>query len=191
MKAGSQFEGGCNSKCHWLWKYIECAWNFSVFISPQRKLERLWGQAEKKVGVKGERAVFVRMGDLFPFHALRTKESLKKTAVRAAKIRAQKNEILQRGVLTFQMQRTLAPSNVVITGVQDRYCNVILLEGNGRYYAIKEALGDIPDLHVEIRLIHFGQSQEVWSAMDAALRFSNLTPPPRSFAVQIADSFQG
>lgn len=65
------------------------------------------------------------------------------------------------------MQRALAPSNVVITGVQDRYCNVILLEGNGRYYAIKEALGDIPDLHVEIRLIHFGQSQEVWSAMDA------------------------
>ena len=137
MKAGSQFEGGSNSKCHWLWKYIECAWNFSVFISPQRKLERLWGQAEKKVGVKGERAAFVRMGDLFPFHALRTKESLKKTAVRAAKIRAQKNKILQRGVLTFQMQRTLAPSNVVITGVQDRYCNVILLAGNGRYYAIK------------------------------------------------------
>lgn len=135
MKAGSQFEGGSNSKCHWLWKYIECAWNFSVFISPQRKLERLWGQAEKKVGVKGERAAFVRMGD--------------------------------------------------------RYCNVILLEGNGRYYAIKEALGDIPDLHVEIRLIHFGQSQEVWSAIDAALRFSNLTPPPRSFAAQIADSFQG
>ena len=38
-------------------------------------MERLWGQAEKKVGVKGERAAFVRMGDLFPFHALRTKES--------------------------------------------------------------------------------------------------------------------
>ena len=94
MDVGSQFEGGSNSKCHWLWKYIECACNFSVFVSPQRKLERLWGQAEKKVGVKGERAAFVRMGDLFPFHALLTKESLKKTAVRAAKIRAQKNEIL-------------------------------------------------------------------------------------------------
>jgi len=78
MKAGSQFEGGSNSKCHWLWKYIECAINFKVLISPQRKLERLWGQAEKKVGVQGERAVFVRMGDLFPHHALRTKESLKK-----------------------------------------------------------------------------------------------------------------
>ncbi len=189
-KVGSQFEGGLNSKCHWLWKYIECAINFKVLISPQRKLERLWGQAEKKVGVQGERAVFVRMGDLFPHHALRTKESLKKTAARAADIRAQKEEILQQGLLTFQMQRSLAPSDIVITGVQDRYGNVILLEGNGRYYAIKEALGDVPDLRVEIRLIHFGQSQEVWSAMDAALRLSNLTPPTRSAAVQIADSVQ-
>ena len=189
-KVGSQFEGGLNSKCHWLWKYIECAINFKVLISPQRKLERLWGQAEKKVGVKGERAAFVLMGDLFPSHALRTKESLKKTATRASKIRTQKEEILQRGVLTFQIQRALAPSDIVITGVQDRYGNVILLEGNGRYYAIKEALGDVPDLRVEIRLIHFGQSQEVWSAMDAALRLSNLTPPTRSDSVQIADSVQ-
>jgi hypothetical protein len=89
------------------------------------------------------------------------------------------------------MQRMLAPSNIVITGVQDRYCNAILLEGIGRYYAIKEAVGDIPDLHVEIRLVHFDQSQEVWSAIDAALRFSNLTPAPRFVAVQIADSVQG
>ena len=179
LAAETVSDGGTNACWHWFKKVVEAVQNAPVYLSKGERLTWKLSNDETR-DVYRQHRVYARLGDIYPRHLITTKQAEKKTAARAEVIRQQADRILKEPVLSFDLQRELLPSQVVMTAVQDRHGNFVLKEGNGRFFAIKEALKENPDMLIEILVKDHGGSPEVLNTLDEMLAASKTSTPPRT-----------
>jgi hypothetical protein len=94
---------------------------------------------------------FVKLGKIRMIHGISFEEAAEKLARRVARLNERRDEILGEGRLSFALQTELIPSKNPIRVLMDDTGHYVAFDGNGRVEALRRALGDRPDLKIEVQ----------------------------------------
>ncbi|WP_408952827.1 hypothetical protein [Lysobacter sp. Hz 25] len=121
----------------------------------------------------GKAQAMVPLRALQPIHRIDRESALQATHARAQALRGRREELLARGQLDLATLNEIIPSVSQIKVVRDGE-RWLAFEGNGRLYAMREALGEDSGLTVEVEEYRFDRPHKILRRLRRVRRLNTL-----------------